>query len=273
MGLHRSGSRAFFVGKKGTSAKRLVVDYKPLNAYMYPPHWPIPLVQDIFDRLAGALLFTKLDLKSGYYQITNAEESIKYTAFATPIGHFKFVRMPFGLRNEPAEFCKIMHDVLVDLPFVRVYLDDITVFSKTFEEQCRHLLVTLSRLLEHGLRVNFPKCEFLRESISLLGHVIGHNKIWVEQKLVEAIQQRKAPYNLPSLQSFLGLANYYRRYIRGYADIVAPPNRLLKKSVTWEWTDLHQRSFEELKTALSKYPVLRMADFSKPFILCCDASG
>ncbi len=109
----RYGSTAFFVGKKGGS-KRLVVNYKPLNSIMYQLHWPIPLVQDLLDRMSKSVIFTKLDLKSGYYQIPMDEDSIQFTAFTTTIGHYEFTRMPFGLKNAPAEFCQIMYDVLGD---------------------------------------------------------------------------------------------------------------------------------------------------------------
>ena len=266
------GSRAFFVGKKDSS-KRLVVDFKPLNAYMYPLHWPIPNVQDIFDSMSGARFFSKLDLKSGYYQVLMDDQSIRYTAFTTPLGHFEFIRMPFGLRNAPAEFCKIMQDVLGDLPFVRVYLDDITVFSRTFAEHCKHLLIVLKRLEQYDLRINLTKCEFLRSTISLLGHVVGQDLIKMDPALVDSIKQRQPPNNLQALQSFLGLTNYYRRFIKGYADIAHPLTRLLKKSVAWDWSSQHDDSFNKLKQALTSFPVLRMPDFTKPFVLCCDASG
>lgn len=266
------GCRAFFVGKKGGS-KRLVMDFRELNSRMIQLNWPIPLILDILDNLTGSTFFTALDLKSGYFQIPVDEKSKKYTAFTTPFGHFEFNMMPFGLKNAPAEFSRIMQRLLGDLPFVQIYIDDITIHSRSFVLHLEHLKIVLDRLEEANLKLNGSKCVWFANKLNLLGHVVDGNGISMDPKLVDSISKRNPPKNVKQVQQFIGLCNYYRRFIKDFAKIAAPMYNLFKKERAWTWTEVEQASFEKLKIALCNYPVLRPPTTTGEFILETDASG
>ena len=165
--------------KDGT--ERMCVDYRKLNAVTKQVNWPLPIIQDIFDRLSGSKWFSALDLKSGYWQIEMSPESIEKTAFSTPDGHYEFLRLPFGLKNAPAEFSRIMHQVLGNLKFVEIYLDDITIHSKTFDEHVSHIKIVFDKLREANLKINHEKCTWCAKSLRILGHVISEDTISMDE--------------------------------------------------------------------------------------------
>jgi hypothetical protein len=257
--------------KDGT--KRMCVDYRKLNSNTTLANWPLPRILDILDRLNGSSWFSAMDLKSGYWQIKMHPASVEYTAFSTPDGHYEFLRLPFGLKNAPSDFSRIMHQVLGGLDFVEIYLDDITVHSKSFEEHIKHLKTVFELLKSANLKINKDKCTWCAKSIKLLGHVVSANEIAMDQDKLSAIRDRLPPKNIKQLQQYLGICNYYRRFIKGFSNISAPLFRLLSKDVIWEWGDKQSKAFEELKQALISSPTLRQPNFEKEFLLFTDASG
>ena len=182
--------------------------------------------------------------------------------------------MPFGLTNAPATFCTLMNQILQPYldRFVVAYLDDIVIYSNSMEEHVGHLQTVFRVLRENELFVKREKCTFATEEVQFLGHVIGHGKLKMDEPKVKAIMEWEAPTKVMELRSFLGLVNYYRRFIEGYSRKAAPLTDLLKKGKTWDWSGHCQEAFEELKTAVSQEPVLALPDFSLPFELHTDAS-
>ena len=179
-------SPAFLIPKKD-GTYRMVIDYREINAITRTINFPLPNPTEIFDRLAGSSIFSTLDLKAGYWQIAMEEDSKKYTAFSTPDGHYEFSRLPFGLKNAPAEFSFIMNQIFGDISFVEVYLDDITIHSKTFAKHCEHIALVLKRIKRSGLRLNPEKCNWMAHEIKLLGHIVSKETIKMDQKKIEAI--------------------------------------------------------------------------------------
>ena len=182
--------------------------------------------------------------------------------------------MPFGLTNAPRTFQRLMDRVLRNEigKFVHVYLDDINVFSETFEEHLQHLAIVFQRLRDAGLRLNPEKCEFVRKSLHFLGHVVSEEELGPDPSKVNKVQDYPVPTNVRDLRGFLGLASYYRRFIQGFSRKAAPMYQLLRKGVPYEWTDQQQKAFESLKRLLTTAPILRYPDFDRPFILHTDAS-
>jgi len=210
-------SRVFLVPKPNNE-KRFVVNFKPVNEITEPTHFIIPDINIIIYKLKDAVWFSILDLKAGYFQIILSEDSIPITAFTTRLGHFEFLVLPFGLRNAVIEFCKIMHALLGHLPFVIVYVDDITIFSKTLNEHLEHIKVVLDILKKNDLKLNKQKCKFFQREIKCLGYIISFNKIAMNPDKIIAIQNFLEPKNVKQLQSFLGLANYYSKFINNFAN-------------------------------------------------------
>ncbi|CAN6677113.1 unnamed protein product [Malus baccata var. baccata] len=255
--------------------RMLCIDYKTLNKITIKNKYPLPLIADLFDQLGKARYFTKSDLRSGYYQVRIAPGDESKTAMVTRYGSFEYKVMPSCLTNAPATFCTLMNKVFHHYldKFVVVYIDDIVVYIKTLEEHVKHLHIVLKTLREHELYVKKEKCSFATKEVEFLGHKIKEGKLMMEKGKIKAIQEWEPPTKVPTLRSFLGLANYYRRFIKGYSAIAAPLTDLLKKNKAWEWTDRCQEAFERLKKALMEEPVLRLPDLSKPFELHTDASN
>ena len=181
---------------KLNGTKRLCIDYRRLNKVTVQQNWPIPRIQDILDRLSGSIWFSALDLKSGYWQVKMHPDSIEKTAFSTPDGHFEFLRLPFGLKNAPADFSRIMQMTLGEFKFVEIYLDDITIHSRTLKEHFEHLKMVFKALAKVNLKLNPDKCTFCAKKIKLLGHVISNNQVGMDPAKIEALKNRKAPTNV-----------------------------------------------------------------------------
>ena len=257
--------------KDGT--KRFCVDYRKLNAATITENWPLPRIQDILDRLSGSKWFSALDLTSGYWQIEMDGSSKEKTAFTTPDGHYQFTRMPFGLKNAPAEFSRIMHQVLGNRSYVEIYLDDITIHSKTLEEHFEHISQVAKALKEANLRIKPSKCKWFASKLNILGHVVSGEGVAMETGKIKAISEREPPKTVKQIQQFLGICNYYRRFIKEYAKIAQPLFKLLKTEEKFVWGEEQTTAFERLKMELVSYPILRQPDLSKPFIVYTDASG
>jgi hypothetical protein len=260
------------VKKKG-GQPRMVLNYKKLNSVMKTEIWPLPRIDDILEKLAQSTIFSKIDLKSGFHQIPLAEESKQYTSFLTPDGAYEFNVCPFGLKNMPFEFSRIMQKVLGDLPYVSIFIDDITVHSQNLNQHFYHLKTVIQRLVDANLKINIEKCTFIADEISILGHVIKNKQIKMDQEKIEAVKNRLPPTNIKQLQSFIGLCNYYRRFVKSYAHIVKPMLNLLRIDTPFIWDNECQVAFDKIKHKLTSYPILVAPDLTKTFRLYTDASG
>ncbi|XP_073298498.1 uncharacterized protein [Primulina huaijiensis] len=253
------GAPVLFVKKKDGSL-RLCIDYREINKVTIKNKYPLPRIDDLFDQLQGATVFSKIDLRSGYYQLKVRESDIPKTAFRTRYGHYEFLVMSFGLTNAPSVFMDLMNRVFKPYldSFVIVFIDDILIYSKTRELHSEHLRVVLQLLREKRLYAKLKKCEFWLEQISFLGHVVSKDGIAVDPVKIEAIQKWPIPTTVPEVRSFLGLAGYYRRFISDFSKIALPLTNLTRKTVKFEWSNECQRGFQELKDKLTTAPVLAL---------------
>ena len=260
--------------KKHDGSLRMCIDYRALNKVTIKNKYPIPLIADLFDQLGGARYFTKLDLRSGYYQVRISEGDEPKTTCVTRYGSYEFLVMPFGLTNAPATFCTLMNKIFHPFldKFVVVYLDDIVIYSNTLEEHLDHLRKVFRLLRQNELYVKKEKCSFVLAEVGFLGHRIKEGKLMMDESKIEAIQKWDPPTKVPQLRSFLGLVNYYRRFIKGYSARAAPLTDLLKKGKAWTWDEKCQQAFEDLKKALTEEPVLALPDHTKVFEVHTDAS-
>ncbi|XP_027151875.1 uncharacterized protein LOC113751928 [Coffea eugenioides] len=242
--------------------ERECIDYRGLNEVTIKNKYPLPLIDSLFDQLQGSVVFSKLDLRQGYYQLKIKKEDIPKTAFSTRYGHFEFAVMPFGLTNAPAAFMDLMQRIFKKYldQFVVVFIDDILIYSKTQEEHVKHLEIVLQILREHKLYAKFSKCEFWLEEISFLGHKVSKDGIAVDPAKVEAVMNWKRPETPTEIRSFLGLAGYYRRFIQDFSKISGPMTELTKKGNKFIWTPNCESSFQELKRRLTSAPVLVLPD-------------
>jgi len=268
------GAPILFVHKKD-GMLRMCVDYRALNKATMKNRYPLPRIDDLFDRLSGAKVFSRIDLRSGYYQIRIVEGDEEKTACRTRYGSYKFLVMPFGLTNAPATFCTLMNDIFREWldDFVVVYIDDILIYSSSLEEHAKHLCKVFQRLRENKLCAKLEKCEFGVTEMDFLGHRITQEGLKMDDHKVKAIVDWEPPKSVLALISFLGLASYYHKFIKNFAKIAAPLTNFLKKSaVTYEWEEACDETFETLKGILVKVSVLKLPNFDKDFEIHSDAS-
>jgi hypothetical protein len=267
------GAPVLFVKKKDGSM-RLCIDYRELNRVTIKNKYPLPRIDDLFDQLQGAQVFSKIDLRSGYHQLKIKSEDIPKTAFRTRYGHYEFLVMPFGLTNAPAVFMDLMNRVFHEYldRFVIVFIDDILVYSKSLEEHEDHLRIVLQILRDKKLYAKLKKCEFWLNQVVFLGHVVSKDGITVDPSKIEAVVSWDRPTNVSEVRSFLGLAGYYRRFVEGFSRIAAPLTHLTRKNAKFEWKEECEKSFQELKQRLVTAPVLTIPSSSGGFVIYSDAS-
>jgi hypothetical protein len=265
---------ALFVEKKDGSL-RLWVDYRPLNAVTIKNKYPLPRIDVLFDQLARAKVFSKIDLHSGYHQIKIRSCDVPKTAFSTHYGLYEFLVMSFGLTNGPAYFMYLMNSVfMMELDkFIVVFTNDILIYSKNERDHAKHLQIVLQCLRDHKLYAKFSKCEFWLNSVKFLGHTISNDGISVDPSKVQEVMDWKPPKSVHQIRKFLGLAGYYRRFILDFSRIAKPMTELLKKGVKFVWSEACEKSFHTLRQHLTSAPVLVQPDNSKPFEVFCDVLG
>ena len=253
---------------------RLCGDYKvTINQALDVDQYPLPKPEDIFACLSGGQHFTKLDLTQAYNQLLLDEDSRKYVTINTHKGLYQYTRLPFGIASAPAVFQRTMDTILQGIDGVACYIDDIIITGKTPEEHLAHLEDVLKSLQKHGIRVKLPKCQFLRPSVTFLGHVIDADGIHTTKDKLQAIVEAPAPSTVQELRSFLGLINYYGKFIPNSATILQPLNELLRKDAKWKWSQKCQKSFEEAKEKLASSKVLMHYNPSLPIRMAGDASA
>lgn len=256
---------------------RMCIDYRELNKITVKDAYKLPIPDEVQNELFGCKIFSSLDLKSGYWQIKVAEEDIPKTAFSpgSPFGMYECLRMPFGLCNAPATFQRLMEDILADLEFVHVYIDDILVASKSEEEHVEHLRIVLGKLKEAGLTLSPTKCKFGMKEVRYLGNMYSEQGRRTDPDKVKAIVEWTTPDSVKEVRRFLGVVGYYRRYVKNFANIARPLTDLLKTDTAEEfkWTTECDSSFQKLRQELANAPTLRYPNIDEPFTLRCDASG
>lgn len=274
--------------KKKDGALRFCIDLRKLNELTVKDAYPLPRIEDTLDALQGSCWFSALDLKSGFWQVELEEEDRKKTAFTVgSLGFWEACRMPFGLTNAPATFQRLMEACMGDLylTYCLLYLDDVIIFSRTYEEHLERLQAVFSRIKEAGLKLKPSKCKFFQKSIKYLGHIVSEDGVATDPDKVKAVKEWPIPKSVKEVQSFLGFVGFYRRFIEGFSKIAKPLHQLLqgtgskKKhqkgtgSTPFSWKVEHQQAFEQLISCLTSAPILAFADYSKPFDLHTDASG
>ena len=265
------GASVLFVQKKDGSL-RMCIDYRALNKQTIQNKYPLPRIDELLDKVRKAKVFSSLDLTSGYHQLRIDPDDVQKTAFTVPGGHYEFRVLPFGLTNAPATFQHAMNKIFKDhSAYVVVYLDDILVFSNNAKDHAKHLRTVMQVIEDHQLKCKLKKCEFNKVELQFLGHVVGKSGLKTDPSKIDAIKDWPRPRNVHEMKCFLGLTNYFRKFIKGYANRVAPLNNLLRKTIPYHWTDTCQQAFEDLKTDLTESPVLVAPDMDQPFEIIADA--
>lgn len=256
---------------------RMVIDYRLLNREIEDDKFPLPNITEIIDSLSGAVYFSHLDLAQGYHQIELEPSSRPYTAFTTDKGQYQMTRLPMGLKISPSAFSRAMTIAMSGLNYdtCLIYLDDLIVYGNSLQDHNKNLVKVFERLRTVNLKLNPNKCDFLKQEILYLGHVISSNGVLPDNSKIEALQNYPTPKNGEEVKRFVAFANYYRKFIQNFAHIAAPLNQLTRKNVSFHWSAECQQAFETLKRALTNPPILNYPKFSanNTFTLKTDASG
>ena len=262
----------------------MCVDYRMLHKRSVKDAYALPRIEEVFDVLHGAKYFSTIDMKAGYHQVEIEDHHKERTAFTVgPLGFYEYIKMPFGLSNSPATYQRLMEEVLGDynMTICVIYLDDLIIFSSSFEEHLRHLDMVLTRLREKNLKLSPEKCYFIQERVNFLGHIVSSQGIETDPAKIEKILNWPTPSNAKELRSFIAFAGYYHRFVKDFSKITRPLSELIpgtskkKKKITkeWVWKDEQQKVFDNLKKKImTQPPVLAYPDFSKEFELHTDAS-
>lgn len=268
----------FMVPKKTVNKSidyRPVINFQELNKIIIPDRFPIPVIEDIIYNLSFAQVYSVLDLKSGYYQINIAQESMHKTAFSVNYAKYCFAKMPMGLVDSQATFQRLLNKILFPYigQFLYVYVDDLIVFSQSFSDHVTHLSLVFEKLRFANLKLEPSKCKFAVSEVEYLGHVVSRHGLRPNEEKIKTIRDLPEPRNVKELKSFLGLASYYRKFIKNFATLAYPLNQLLHKDVKYNWSEPTKNSFNELKQKLISSPILTYPNFDKTFIITTDASN
>jgi hypothetical protein len=265
----------FFFVKKKDGSLRLVQDYRALNVATVKNWYPLPLIDDLVNKLQGAQYFTKLDVQWGYNNVRIKEGDEWKAAFQTNCRMFEPLVMFFGLTNSPATFQTMMNDIFADLiaeGHVVIYLDDILIFTRTLEEHRRIVRRVLEKLCSHKLYLKPEKCEFEKESIEYLGLIISHNHVAMDPAKVVGVLEWPVPANLKEVQSFVGFLNFYRRFIQGFAKVVRPLHNLIKKGTPFKFGEEELAAFMKLKELITSTPILMLPNSTQLFHVLANSS-
>ena len=261
--------------RKKDGSVRWCVDYRKLNNVTEKDAYPLPRIDTCLDCLASAKIFSTMDLQSGYWQLELAEEDRAKSAFITKYGLYEYTVLPFGLSTAPGTFQRVMEIVLKGLQWktLLIYLDDIIIFSSDLNEHYQRLEEVLDRIREAGLKLKPSKCHFLEKEVLFLGHIVGQDGMKPNPELTKSVMDWKTPTSTKHVQQFLGLANYYRRFVKNFSQIASPLTQLTKKDVKFIWNDECQQAMDTLKGALCAAPILAYPQPNLRYILDTDASN
>uniref|UniRef100_K7EYA7 Gypsy retrotransposon integrase-like protein 1 n=1 Tax=Pelodiscus sinensis TaxID=13735 RepID=K7EYA7_PELSI len=260
---------------KADKTLRFCIDFRGVNAISRFDAYPMPRVEELLERIGEAQYLSTIDLTKGYWQIPLTPGAREKTAFATPFGLYQFVTMPFGLHGAAATFQRLMDRILRQhQAFAVAYIDDIVIFSTTWEQHLKHVQAILKTLAEAGLTANPKKCKFGRREVSYLGYTVGGGRLKPLVDKVSAVRDWPLPTTKRQIRQFLGLAGYYRRFIADFATLAAPLTDMTRNNQPQKvrWTERGRQAFDTIKRRLVSAPILRQPDFSRPFILQTDAS-
>ncbi|XP_068207459.1 uncharacterized protein [Palaemon carinicauda] len=258
--------------EKPDGSYRLCTDFRRLNEVTVSDSYPLPRVDDLIDQVSNAVYVTKIDLLRGYYQVPLADNTKPLTAFTTPDGLYQYTVLPFGLKNAPAVFQRLMDQVISNMPGIRVYLDDIVVFSDTWLDHLSMLKDLLSRLRQACLTINLTKSDFGHAKLQYLGYVIGSGEVSPVAAKIDAITKLSCPRSRREVRKFLGMVGYYRRFCKNFSEVVAPLTDLTSSKRKFVWTPVCEEAFRRAKDFLTSSPVLKAPDFGSPFAVEVDAS-
>ena len=253
---------------------RICADFKTtINQHMHVDKYPLPTPEDLFTKLAQGTLFSKLDLSHAYNQVVLDDESQKIAVINTHKGLYSFCRLPFGAASSAAIFQRVMDSLLADIDHVVIYQDDVLVTGTNTQNHLQNLKSVFQKLSDAGLKLKKEKCSFLNDEITYLGHRINAQGIMPSSDKLDTIMKADSPKNVQQLQAYLGMINFYRKYVQNMAGVLSPLYKLLKKGTSWNWSDIEQQAFEKSKVLLMKSPLLVHYDPSKPLIVMSDASS
>jgi hypothetical protein len=270
------GAPVLFVKKPRSTELRMCIDYRAINRLTRRIAFPLPRIDEMLDHLTGAKVFSLIDLRQAYHQAKLLDSDVPKTAFRSPFGHYEYLTLSFGLVNAPSAFQSLMNKLFSQhlYKFVMVYLDDIIVYSKSEAEHEQHLRIVLDVLKQHSLTAAIHKCSFYQKEVLFLGHVVSAEGVRVDPAKVSAVRDFPVPTDVSHLRSFLGMTNYFRKFIKRYAQVVHPMTDLLKQDTAFCWSAACQESFDKVKELLTTAPVLTIPDWhsQEPFEMVCDAS-
>lgn len=260
------------VKKKENDQIRICLDPKHLNDALIREYYSLPTFEDLTSEMAGSKVFSVLDANKGFYQIKLTEKASFLTTFATPLGRFRFLRLPFGVKVAPEIFQKVFNQIFGDIDGVKIYIDDIIIFAKDVKTHNEIINKVMQRALETGVKFNKSKCKFLVKEIKYVGHVFSEDGIKLDEDKIKAIKQIPTPDNKDKLRKFLGMITYVAKFIPNLSKLSANLRQLLKKDIVWQWEDVHDKEFNNLKRQLSNSPVLQYYDRNQPIVLSVDSS-